>query len=258
MNGFNQLWRDGPFSHVGLRRAQEPAAALLARVDAQSGGDAAVALSWREDSAILTVNTMSGADTIARIEAAYGQIAARAPRRLIIDLRNNGGGAFAVVPLVAHVIDAPTDAGVFATRLWYADHDAPPQQHDFASATPWRGYSVQAFVADMLSRPLTSYRIDPMHPRFEGPVLVLTSGRCISAGEIAADVLKASGRATLIGERTPGVLLSARLFDIPGGFHLMAPVADYVSLANGRIEGVGVAPHVAASAAEALDIALRS
>jgi hypothetical protein len=33
--------------------------------------------------------------------------------RLIIDLRRNGGGAFAVVPLIAHLIDDPIDAGLF-------------------------------------------------------------------------------------------------------------------------------------------------
>ena len=254
--GFNDIWKQGPFSHVALLRAEETAAERYARLDTLLAGEEAVVLAWRGDVAILTVNTMSGADTIKRIEAAYDAIAARGASRLVIDLRSNSGGAFAVVPLVGHLIEEPLDAGVFVSGAWYRTHTAPPGPADFASATPWRGYSVQAFQADMLSRALTSYRIDPMQPHFSGPVHVLTSSRSISAAEIAADVLKATGRATLVGEQTPGVVLSSKRFDIPGGFHLVAPVADYISLANGRIEGVGVAPDIVVPADRALDIAL--
>lgn len=257
MTGFRDIWRRGPFSHVALVRAEEPAADRLARFDTSIAGDGAVTLAWQDGAAILTVNTMSGADTIEKIEAAYDEIAARGVEKLIIDLRRNTGGAFAVVPLVGHLIGEPIDAGVFVSRSWYDDHDAPPGASDFRSATPWRGYSVQAFQADMPSRPLTSYRIDPMQPLFRGPVFVLTSARSISAAEIAADALKATGRATLIGERTPGILLSSRRFDIPGGFHLIVPIADYYSIENGRIEGVGVAPDVAIDAEQALDAVFR-
>lgn len=255
-SGFNGIWKQGPFSHVALLRAEETAAERYARLDTMPAGDDAVTLAWQGDAAILTVNTMSGADTIERIEAAYDGIAARKTGRLIIDLRRNSGGAFAVVPLVGHLIEEPVDAGVFVSGDWYRDHEAPPGPADFPSATPWRGYSVQAFQADMLSRPLTSYRIDPMQPRYQGPVYVLTSARSISAAEIAADVLKATGRATLIGERTPGVVLSSKRFDIPGRFHLMVPIADYFSISNGRLEGVGVTPDMAVDAEQALDVAL--
>lgn len=254
--GFRDIWRRGPFSHVALVRAEEPAADRLARLDTRIGGEGGVTLAWQDAAVILTVNTMSGADTIEKIEAAYDEIAARGAERLIVDLRRNTGGAFAVVPLVGHLLGEPIDAGVFVTRSWYDDHDAPPGPADFPSATPWRGYSVRAFQADMLSRPLTSYRIDPMRPHFRGPVFVLTSARSVSAAEIAADALKATGRATLIGERTPGVLLSGSRFDIPGGFHLIVPIADYYSIENGRIEGVGVTPDVRVNADRALDVAL--
>ena len=115
---------------------------------------------------------------------------------------------------------------------------------------------MQACQADVLTRPLTSYRIDPLQPLFKGPVVVLTSARSISAAEIAADALKATGRARIVGEKTPGALLSSKLFDIPGGFHLRVPIADYYSIKNGRIEGVGVTPDISVNADEALDVAL--
>lgn len=254
--GFKAIWQNGAFSHVGLMLADESAAERYARLDTLLAGDGAVTLAWKDASAILTVNTMSGTDTIDRIEAAYDEIAARGADKLIIDLRRNTGGAFAVVPLVGHLISEPVDAGVFVSGSWYEGHDQPPGPADFPSATPWRGYSVRAFQADMLSRPLTSYRIDAMQPHFQGPVFVLTSARSISAAEIAADVIKATGRGTVIGEKTPGVVLSSKRFDIPGGFHLMVPIADYFSIENGRIEGVGVTPDISVNADQALDAAL--
>jgi carboxyl-terminal processing protease len=256
MNGFRTLWRKGPFSHVGLQKAEEPAADRIARFDTQNAGASAVALAWKDSTAILTVNTMNGADTIRAIDAAYGEIVARKAGKLIIDLRGNGGGAFAVVPLIGHLISKPIDAGVFVVGSWYAEHQEPPGSADFASARPWRGYSVKAFQAEVLTRPLTSYRIDPIKPLFRGPVVVLTSGRSLSAAEIAADALKSSGRARIVGEKTPGAVLSSKLFDVPGGFHLRVPIADYFSIQGGHLEGVGVTPDVPVSADQALDVAM--
>jgi C-terminal processing protease CtpA/Prc len=145
---------------------------------------------------------------------------------------------------------------VFVVASWYADHQRPPGPADFSSAKPWRGYSVSKFQADVVTRPLTAYRIDPMEPRFQGPVDVLTSARSISAAEIAADAFRSIGRAKVIGEKTPGVCLSSNLFDIPGGFHLRVPIADYYSIRNGRLEGVGVTPDILVSADQALELAL--
>jgi hypothetical protein len=256
MNGFNAIWRNGPFSHVGLQKARESAVDRYARLDTAPAGDDAVTLAWQDATAILTVNTMSGSDTIKAIDAAYGEVVARKAEKLIIDLRRNDGGAFAVVPLVGHLIDTPIDAGVFVVHLWYAEHQRPPGPADFSSAKPWRGYSVKGFQADVLTRPLTSYRIDPMQPFYQGPVVVLTSGRSISAAEIAADALKAIGRAKIIGEKTPGIVLSSKLFDVPGGFHLRVPIADYYSIKNARLEGFGVTPDIAVDSDQALDVAL--
>lgn len=257
MNGFNAIWSKGPFSHVGLQKAQGSAADRMVSLDALIVGADAVTLAWRDSTAILTVNTMLGADTMKAIDTAYGEIVTRQAEKLIIGLRRNDGGAFAVVPLVGHLIGKPIDAGVFVVGLWYDDHRRPPGPADFPSATPWRGYSVSAFQAEVVSRPLTSYRIVPMQPFFQGPVLVLTSARSLSAAEIAADALKSIGRAKIIGEKTPGVVLSSNLFDIPGGFHLRVPIADYYSIRNGRLEGVGVTPDIPVSADQSLEVALR-
>ena len=75
--------------------------------------------------------------------------------------------------------------------------------------------------------------------------------------ELVREVFPKTGRARIVGEKTPGAVLSSKLFDIPGGFHLRVPFADYYSTKNGRIEGAGVTPDIFVAADEALDVALR-
>lgn len=52
-------------------------------------------------------------------------------------------------------------------------------------------------------------------------------------------------------------MLSQKIFDVPGGFHLSLPIADYYSAKNGRIEGIGVKPDIETDASDALNVALR-
>ena len=63
MTGFNAIWRKDRFRMWGSGRPREPAADRYARLDTQIAGDGAVTLAWKGTAAILTVNTMSGADT---------------------------------------------------------------------------------------------------------------------------------------------------------------------------------------------------
>ncbi len=255
IGGYNALWKDGPFSHVRLAKAQGTADELAAYLDGLRIGGGGATLEWADETAVLTVNTMMGLDTIEEIDTAYDEVAERGADKLIIDLRENGGGAFAVLPLVSHVLAAPYEAGVFVARAWNAEHDAPPTRKDALGVEPWEGWSIVAFWRDVQTNMLTRIRFSPTEPVFAGPVYVLTSAKTASAAEMAADALQGSGRATIIGEQTAGKMLSQKMFDVPGGFHLSLPIADYYSLAAGRIEGAGVRPDIPAPAADAMDIA---
>lgn len=242
--GFNMLWRDGPFSHVVLRRNAQSIEEVASYIDTLRIGGGGARLEWSDDIAILTVRTMMGGDTIEEIEAAFAEIAARGASGLIIDLRANEGGAFAVRPLVEHVIDHPLDAGVFVSQLWATTMDRPPERSDIAELEPWQGWSVRSFWADTRSNPLTRIRFESAENAYPGPVYVLISEVTASAAEMAADALESSGRAVLIGEVTAGEMLSQTVFDLPGDFQLWLPVVDYRSLSHGRIEGNGVSPHI--------------
>ncbi len=254
--GFREIWKNGPFSHVQLSVAEQTAEDLTAYLDNLRIGGGGAVLSWQDDAAVLTVNTMMGLDTIEEIDAAYAAIAEHGAEKLIIDLRENGGGAFAIRPLVNHLTGKPFIAGGFISQPWNAKHDRAPQLKDMKKTAPWEGWSIRAFWKDAQENALTVVQFEPSAPVYQGTVYVLTSTRTASAAELATDALKVSGRAVIIGEPTAGEMLSQKIYDIPGGFHLSLPIADYYSAKHGRIEGAGVTPDINAPAADAMDVAL--
>lgn len=254
--GFRAIWADAPFSHVVLSEAQGTAEQMAAHVDSLRIGGGGATLGWRGETAILTVTTMMGQDTIEEINAAYAEIATQGADSLVIDLRENGGGAFAVLPLVRHVIDEPLEAGIFVSQPWNAAHDRAPTAADIAGTPSWEGWSLRSFWQAVQVNALTPIRFYPVTENgFDGPVYVLISATTASAAELAADALKASGRATLIGEVTAGQMLSQTVFDLPEGLQLWLPIADYYSVAHGRIEGEGVAPDILSEADQADELA---
>ena len=257
VDGFRAAWQGGPFSHVALRPAQQSADELAEHLDNMRIGGGGAVLTWMGDVAVLTVNTMMGLDTIEEIDAAYDVIVEKGASALVIDLRQNSGGAFAVRPLTAHLLAESFDAGSFVSQRWNRSHDRAPTLEELRAVDPWEGWSIRAFWADVQDHPLVRLTIAPAEPVYTGPAFVLTSRHTASAAELAADILKGSGRATIIGETTAGEMLSQKMFDVPGGFHLSLPIADYYSATAGRIEGVGVKPDIESDAAAALEIALQ-
>ena len=197
---------------------------------------------------------MMGVDTIQQIDAAFDEIVRRPARAVIVDLRANEGGAFAGVSLVGHLIAAPVDAGAFVSQKWAREMPRPPVRAD-ADGAPWTGRSLTTFWRDVQDRRLTRIQFTPLMPHYGGPVFVLVSGKTASAAEMTVDVLQAAGRATVIGERTAGRMLSQKITDLPRGLQLSLPIADYYSWRRGRLEGVGVPPDVPAKAAAAMDVA---
>ena len=255
--GFRWAWADDPFSHFELKRSQRNAEELFAYFDDYRVGFEAATVEFEGSTAILTVRTMMGADTIEQVEAAYDRIAEREPAALIIDLRGNGGGAFAVKPLVEHVIDEPLDAGYFLSQVWNREHDRAPTQAEVLAAPPWSGWSIVSFWNSVQALGILRIRLTPAEPNFDGPVYVLLDSKSASATELAADALKSSGKALLVGERSAGQMLSQSMFDVADGFIVSLPVADYRSMTHGRIEGHGVDVDVPAASEDALDVAKR-
>nr|WP_314860983.1 S41 family peptidase [uncultured Undibacterium sp.] len=254
--GFFLARPDLPFSHTDLQRSSNTAEVMMASFEQLRVGNEAVDLTFADDIATLRVTTMMGLDTIENITKAFAEIHAKQPKYLIVDLRGNGGGAFAIAPLIQNLIREPLDAGYFIARKWTDAHTALPTKDEVMAASPWAGMSIIGFWRDVQSVDLLRLKFQPAQPGYRGPVFVLIDKKSASATEIAVAALKAAKRVTLVGEKTAGEVLSQSPTDVGGGYVLNLPIANYVTLAFGRLEGVGVSPDVACPSAEAADRAV--
>lgn len=89
------------------------------------------------------------------------------------------------------------------------------------------------------------------------PVFVLTSAATFSAAEEFCYNLRTRGRATLVGEQTRGGANPGRLLPIDEHFEMVVPTGRAINPVTGtNWDGVGVTPHVAVAADQALGAAL--
>ena len=253
---FNQLWSDGPFSHVRLAETEKPAKEMADFIDSIRVGDQSVSLNWEGKTAILTVTTMTGLDTKERVFEAYREIDKKKAQALVIDIRNNTGGTFAGIPLIGHLMTEPIDVGMFVSRKWWINNVTAPKIEDVRTLSSWEGWSIKTFWQDVQEQPLTRVRFKPMLPYFDGPVYVLTSKKTASAAEFTVDAMAQLEKVTIIGETTAGEMLSQKMFDLPYGFQLSLPIAEYYSTRIGRIEGKGVKPDIALNQSVAMELAI--
>jgi hypothetical protein len=145
---------------------------------------------------------------------------------LILDLRANAGGSpETVARLCGYLFDTP-DTPLFdivargGQRVAYASADVTPRNG---------------------TRPL----------------YVLTSSQTFSAGEAVAFLLQETGRATVIGEQTPGAANPGRPYPAGDGFEVTVPNGQVRTAKSSRNwEGVGVTPDVKVAATDALRAAL--
>jgi carboxyl-terminal processing protease len=209
------------------------------------------------DIGVLTVDRFSIESTARPLGEALHTVASRGPRALIIDLRQNPGGDLSAMLLAGHLLGSPTVAGLFVARRWWAENDALPEPAGWGRLPRLAELDLEAFQRALRENGVLVGVVPPMEPRYDGPVYVLTSRNTASAAESVVHLLKATGRATIVGERTAGAMLSSAQVELGEGWVLRFPAADYYAADGTRLEGVGVTPDVAVPAAEALEVALR-
>lgn len=137
--------------------------------------------------------------------------ALRDARGLIVDLRGTPGGFFSVVDAIAR-------------RL--LREETPFSSYRFRDRT----------VRNTLS---------PVAGAFEGPVVVLVDEMSMSASEFLAGCLQAIGRATIVGQRTPGFILGANWRRLPNGGALMHTILEPRTAKGTLLEARGVVPDIA-------------
>ncbi|MBX9400324.1 S41 family peptidase [Lysobacter sp. BMK333-48F3] len=146
---------------------------------------------------------------------------------LIIDLRDNGGGAPQMVGYLSSAF-VKKDADIFNT---FHGRDRT-----------------------MSEAPLDWYP----QPRLDTPLFVLTSARTASAAEAFAYTLQSAKRATVVGETSMGAANPGGEVDAGHGFSVFVSFATPINpITKANWEGRGVTPDVAAEPAAALVTARR-
>ncbi len=146
------------------------------------------------------------------VDKAFSQALAQwgETRGLIVDVRNNPGGYFRTM-------------------------DRMLKQLITEKATLYRLVMRGRSIKRML---------DVSMPAYANPVVVLIDETSMSTSELFAACLQVVGRATIIGNRSPGYLLGAQWKRLPNGLSFMYPFLQPIP-ADGRIiEGNGVKPDI--------------
>jgi tetratricopeptide (TPR) repeat protein len=240
-------------SHINLLR--DPVMAALPLDSLMGSSDATaelVTLSFPGPGvALLHVSRWAAVqDAVTR---AFVSIDSAAAHTLIIDIRGNPGGDVSSMALLAHLVRDSLPAGVFLGRGWYAEQRGPPtpDQLRVAPAITSASSNALSVISGVREHGILRGTVPPLEPHFDGTVYLLIDGRSASASEPLAHSLRATGRATLVGRRTAGAMLSAPPHDIGDGWVLVLPEGDYYTADGVRLEGSGVAPDIDVASADA-------
>ena len=206
--------------------------------------------------AVLRIDRFLLDATVGPITDALRDVAVRQPAALVLDLRQCSGGDLAAMTVAAHLVAQPTPIGLFIARPWWDGHDRVPAPEEWPGLPHVLEPDLGAFFEALTGVGAAVGVVTPTEPRYDGPVYVLTSPETASAAEPLVHLLKTTGRAVVVGERTMGAMLSSDRTDLGGGWTLVYPGADYFTPEGGRLEGVGVEPTVAAPSNRALTVAL--
>lgn len=190
------------------------------------------------------------------IDSAFMRLDSAGTKVLILDIRSNPGGDATSITPAAHLFRDSIFVGGFVGRPWYATHDRPPTPAELRTFPGMTSETDTRKLLDHIRVRGGAYgQAPPRAPYFAGRVLLLVNGRSGSASEPLAYLLKSTGRATLIGERTAGAMLTALPHPVGEGFIITVPEADYFAADGTRLEGRGVAIDLPAMAGEELIVA---
>jgi carboxyl-terminal processing protease len=206
-------------------------AVLLPLVKREPGPRPAFDLAFEGDIAILKLRTFDAGNSPDEMPEKFKAIAARA-KGLVLDLRGNRGGIDRIAHgALQHLIERPAVVASYRVRMSKLALDARKQ---------WRKLKT---MPDGFSEPVPVL-VEPKGPRFAGPVVALVDIGCRSSCETLAAGLKATGRATLVGERTAGTSGAPIRVRLPhSGARVGIPTWSMVTPEGRPIEGLGITPH---------------
>lgn len=190
-------------------------------------------LTWLEggETAVLRVFTFSAGYGRENIEKLITEANEKKAKHLILDLRNNGGGAVNNLQhLLSLLLPPDTVVGSFinkATAKRFAD-ETKGDPKDIIAIAKWsdRKYKTQ-------KRTVTP---------FSGKIAVLVNRASASASEICSAALRENAKSPIIGTRTAGAVLASTYAKLPQGFEMQYPISDFVTANGMRLEANPLQP----------------
>lgn len=255
------------FSNVGLLRAPDAADVPLVNASAARASVARLSgLGLPPGVVRVTVDWFAAPEDV---DALMTEAAKQSTRGMILDLSTCFGGSLAALRVLHHVGVAPIDVGyVYRSTLPPNPDWTRAAKADAGPSTAGPGVAAPAPLtlnADTTPTDLreqvaasgpTLLRVAPSAAPYLGPLVVITTRRTGGPAEALTAALKASGRATIVGENTGGRMLIAERFPIGKGWLLQVPVLDFCQPDGTRVEGVGVRPDRRVRSAQATETAL--
>lgn len=185
------------------------------------------------------------------VHRAFERMDSVGTRFLILDIRGNPGGDASSMAPLTHLIRDTVTVGVFLGSRWYSSNRSPPTASQFSTLAALVSDTTSAqLFDDIRAHGAVVGRAAPRAPYFAGAVYLLVDRRTASASEPLAHVLRTTRRATVIGERTAGAMLTALPQPLRDGWVAVIPEADFITGDGVRLEGSGVEPHVRSSPTE--------
>lgn len=189
------------------------------------------------DTAKLTVYTFDLTYDRANVEQLMTE-AAKYPK-LLLDLRDNGGGAVMNLQhLLGLLVPAERTVGTFVNRRMVDAYTekVKPSEIKINEIADW---SKQDSKYDLLQiKPFANRKVSV----YKGTVAVLINGMSGSASEICAAALRDTIGARVVGTKSAGAVLVSTIVNASNGFSLQYPLMDYVTVTGRRLEGNGVVP----------------
>ncbi|HLO42508.1 MAG TPA: S41 family peptidase [Phycisphaerales bacterium] len=243
-------WRKHPDLALSIpfRAPVEETADLLRDVDRPV---TPLSLTFSEKTGIATIDAVAFQDA-AQVDSLMSELCSRSPAGVVIDLRNCTGLDLSSLRMLSWLVDRPIEAGVVLD----ASRRGDLLGDEATGVAPALALdSVQAFDAiqpTLDAHGAAALTVHPAQTSYPGKVVLVTSSRTRSSGEVLARLLQSAGRAEIVGERTAGRPRFSRERALEQGFLVRVDELDWRP-AGDRSESIkAVRPDHAASRNRAL------
>lgn len=183
-----------------------------------------------KDTAVLKIPSFDTSYNADRVEELVKK--AGAYKRLIVDLRGNGGGRVTYLRhFLGTLLPDGTAIGTFINK---------DLVNDYVKEEKGNPTDLKAMAAWATSSKIT-VRTNK-NASFKGEIAVLVDSGSGSASEMAAEALREVMNSPVAGTKSAGAVLVSVIRELKEGFALQIPIFDYITVKGVRLEGTGVTP----------------